>query len=199
MTKMTQAQRTAILDAHGRHLKRIGHGGVSADVRTVKVLRREGFVSTVGPTFDKPTRAGLIAAGVNLDKLHAKALTEWTVRDNDPRDDAVRAEAARYNMRGGRGDARLWASEIMRNAAHAEALAEYREVTRAARQADSASYQRELARGLGLNVKRNPTPRQSLDITGARCLRTDAHEPHRIIGSFRGSCSGIEQNEEAAR
>ena len=121
---MTEAQRTAILRQHNDR----NHGNsIIANARTIAVLVREGWATyPIGANSRGRTayvtRAGLIAAGVNMDKLHAKALTEWTVRDDDPRDDAVRAAAIRYNIRGGRGDARLWAAEIMRNAAHAEAL-----------------------------------------------------------------------------
>lgn len=32
---------------------------------------------------------------------------------------------------------------------------------------------------------------QSTDITGATCTNTGPHAPHRIVGSFRGSCPGI--------
>jgi hypothetical protein len=32
---------------------------------------------------------------------------------------------------------------------------------------------------------------QSTDITGATCHKTEPHEAHPIVGSFRGSCSGI--------
>lgn len=74
MTKMTQAQRTAILDAHERRLRRIGRtGGADGDPRVIRVLKREGWVSGY---FDSPTRAGLIAAGVDMNAIHAEALTE---------------------------------------------------------------------------------------------------------------------------
>lgn len=69
---MSKVQRTAILDAHTRHLRRIGRtGGVDGDPRTVRVLKREGWV---GGYFDVPTRGGLIAAGVDMDVLHAQAM-----------------------------------------------------------------------------------------------------------------------------
>jgi len=32
---------------------------------------------------------------------------------------------------------------------------------------------------------------QSIDITGARCYLDGPHEPHQIIGSFRGTCAGV--------
>src|SRR5687768_15264857 len=100
MAKMSKAQQAAILTAHrARMTGRMGM--VTANPRTERVLRREGWVAGA---FDIPTRAGLIAAGVDMDKLRAKALTDWTVRDDDPRDDTVRAEALRWRMRGGRGD-----------------------------------------------------------------------------------------------
>lgn len=207
MTKMSETQRTAILRQHNDR----NHGNsIIANARTIAVLVREGWavlplhvtpaVARVGKVRTAyVTPAGLRAAGVSLDKLHAQALADWTVRDDDPRDDAVREEARRYNMRGGRGDARLWAVGIVRETAHrealaeyaaalptntldpiveqcdctlnpightrstcpgsfinrmhAEALAEYREVTRAARKADADAYQRSLLRDMGLPVK----------------------------------------------
>lgn len=36
-----------------------------------------------------------------------------------------------------------------------------------------------------------PVAIQSIDVTGAICMDTKVHTRHRIIGSFRGSCSGI--------
>ncbi len=39
---------------------------------------------------------------------------------------------------------------------------------------------------------------QSTDITGARCLETEPHEAHPIVGSFRGSCPGIKSAQEGA-
>lgn len=208
MTKMTETQRKAILRQHNDR----NHGNsIIANARTIAVLVREGWavhpmrvplaVAARGKVrIAYVTPAGLRAAGVNLDKLHARALADWTVRDDDPRDDVVRAEARRFNVRGGRGDARLWAVEIVReaahrealaeynaalptntldpliehdctlnpighparecpgsvlNRAHVEALAEYREVTRAARKADADAYQRELARDMGLKVRQD--------------------------------------------
>jgi hypothetical protein len=124
MAKMSTAQRDAILAAHSTRTNGSGSMGmVSAHPLTMRALRTHGYVSGA---FDIPTTAGLVAAGVDMGKLWNKALTEWTVRDDDPRDYAVRAEAVRYNLRGGRGDARLWAAGVIRNAAHAEAEREYR-------------------------------------------------------------------------
>lgn len=218
---MTEVQRDAILRAHRDRTAYNLIGVIYAAPRTLRVLHANRWAQGFD---DQPTRAGLIAAGINMDKLHAKALADWVVREDDARDDAVRAEARRYNLRGGRGDARLWAADICREAAHREALAEdaergsargmlhrmsdegrqavidaahvqalteYREVTRAAWQADSASYQRELQRELGLKVKGDPVPTQSPDVAGAQCLKVEPHEAHRIVGSFRGSCPGI--------
>lgn len=37
-----------------------------------------------------------------------------------------------------------------------------------------------------------PVAVQSTDLTGARCFDTQPHASHRIIGSWRGSCQGIE-------
>lgn len=134
MAKMSKAQRTAILDFHNGVTAK-GHTLI-ADSRTIAALIRNGW-ATFGPGTSVAwalrakrraayvTRAGLIAAGVDMDALHARALADWTVRDDDPRDDAVRAEAASFNMRGGRGDARLWAVGIVRERAHAAALIEH--------------------------------------------------------------------------
>lgn len=74
---MTKVQRAAILDAHRRHLAGVGTGAVHANPRTERVLRREGWVAGL---LDKPTRAGLLAAGV-LDDAHAEALDENEARD----------------------------------------------------------------------------------------------------------------------
>lgn len=115
---MTEVQRNAILGAHrARTSGRMGM--VSANPRTERVLRREGWVAGA---FDIPTRAGLIAAGINLDKLRDQAKAEWIIRDDDPRDDAVRESARRWRMRGGRGNGLLWAADICREWAHREAL-----------------------------------------------------------------------------
>jgi hypothetical protein len=121
MTKMSETQRRAILGAHMVRTTQPGRMGmVIAPYRTLRVLQRNGWVTS---EFDLPTRAGLVAAGIDMDKLHGQALAEWTVRDDDPRDDAVRAEAKAWRMRGGRGDGLLWAASIVREAAHSEALA----------------------------------------------------------------------------
>jgi hypothetical protein len=127
MAKMTEAQRRAILNQHRSASK---GAALIANARTIAVLVREGWAHLspnermTRPRSAYVTRAGLIAAGVNMDKLCAQARADWTVRDDDPRDDAVREEARRYRMRGGRGDVRLWAVDICRGAAHAEALRE---------------------------------------------------------------------------
>lgn len=39
---------------------------------------------------------------------------------------------------------------------------------------------------------------QSTDITGAVCLATEPHDPHRIVGSFRGHCPGTKPKPELA-
>jgi hypothetical protein len=57
--------------------------------------------------------------------------------------------------------------QVVRDAAHAEALEEYREVTRAARKADSAAYQRELQREMGLKVKGDPSDAETLPLVHA--------------------------------
>jgi hypothetical protein len=106
MTKMSKAQRAAILAAEnqikytpGGAAKRFGM--VVAGARTEHVLRREGWV--FGP-FDQVTRAGLIAAGVDMDAIHAEALEmsgPWTNR--------LSAEGR----------------QVIRDATHAEALREH--------------------------------------------------------------------------
>lgn len=120
MTKMTEVQRNAVLRAHRDRTSYNLIGVIYAAPRTLRVIHANRWAQG----FDnQPTRAGLLAAGINMDKLRDKALTEWIVRDDDPRDDAVRAEAKRWRMRGGRGDGLLWAADICREAAHREAVA----------------------------------------------------------------------------
>lgn len=127
MTTMSETQKRKVLNQHRGASK---GAALIANARTIAVLVREGWAH-LSPTerMKRPrtayvTRAGLIAAGVNMDRLRDKALADWTVRDDDPRDDTVREEARRYTMRDGRGESRLWAADVVRNAAHTEALAE---------------------------------------------------------------------------
>ncbi|MFL6145590.1 MAG: hypothetical protein ACJ72N_27480 [Labedaea sp.] len=72
MTKMSKAQRAAILDAHERRMRR-GVGQIIGRASTRAALRRGGWTRSF---MDLPTRAGLIAAGVNMDAIHAEAITE---------------------------------------------------------------------------------------------------------------------------
>lgn len=68
MTKMTTAQREAILAAHTRVTWR---GRIAPNVRaaTYEALKREAWVKN-----GQVTTAGLIAAGVDMDALHADAI-----------------------------------------------------------------------------------------------------------------------------
>lgn len=75
---MSKAQRTAILEAHA--LKMIGryHSGVVvARPNTVEVLKREKWISDALARSGYVTRAGLIAAGVDMDAIHTEALNEY--------------------------------------------------------------------------------------------------------------------------
>lgn len=85
MTKMSKAQRTAILMAHARRAahatSRPGHGDwVLAPSPTVEICVRQGWARRVegilGDNVARVTPAGLIAAGVDMDALHAEAETE---------------------------------------------------------------------------------------------------------------------------
>lgn len=107
MVKMTKTQRTAILDFHNGVTSK-QYWAIASRARTAAVLVREGWATYPGHVSEgaikagrvrtfNVTRAGLIAAGVDMDAIHA------------------------------------------------EALMEYREVTRAARRADSAAYHHLLA------------------------------------------------------
>lgn len=78
MTKMSKAQRTAVLVAHRFALRdRYASGTAYANPRTMRVLRREGWTGA----YDQITRAGLIAAGVDMDAIHADALIEDEARE----------------------------------------------------------------------------------------------------------------------
>jgi hypothetical protein len=162
MTKMTETQRTAILRQHRSR----NHGNsIIANARTITVLVREGWA--VYPTHVTPavvrvgkvrtayvTPAGLRAAGVDLDELHGAAIVECALRNADVElCRLISDERRRLSVSGFRGNVDLMAWGNVRNRLHAEALAEYREVTRAARKADADAYQRELQRDMGLRVK----------------------------------------------
>lgn len=77
-------------------------------------------------------------------RVHGNSFRSW----------AVVAPGQRYGMTAGGTwqEARRAADRFEREQAHAGALDEYREATRAARQADSAAYQRGLAQKLGLKA-----------------------------------------------
>jgi hypothetical protein len=120
MTKMSKTQRTAILDFHrGVTAKR--HTMIASS-RTIAVLIREGW-ATFGPDV-KPasmlrarvraayvTTAGLIAAGVDMDAIHAEAL------------ESPEHQASRNVLHEQRAS--------FRDQDHAEALREYRAHLRA--------------------------------------------------------------------
>jgi hypothetical protein len=187
MAKMSKAQRMAILDFH-RGVTAKGHT-LLASARTIAVLVRNGWarypehvtasVAAVGRVrVAYVTRAGLIAAGVDLDGLHAKALVEMHLRNASAKladrvgDERRRLLVSGHRERHGRIDLHAW-NNVM-DAIHAEALAEYREATRAARQADSATYQRELARELNLNVKGDPNGAEQETVSVQPGMRVDA-------------------------
>lgn len=154
---MSKVQRIAIVDFHnGVNAK--GNSTIT-NARTIAVLVREGWA--VHPMHVTPaiarlgkvrtayvTRAGLVAAGIDMDAIHAEALE-------------VNAMCCTLNPLGhARAECPNWTDrlsaegrQVIRDAAHAEALTEYREVTRAARKADADAYQRELQRSMGLRVR----------------------------------------------
>lgn len=68
MTKMSKTQRTAILAAHAAQGEQ--RGRIDAYQRTHEALRRSGWEANGIHV----TRAGLIAAGVDMDALHDDAL-----------------------------------------------------------------------------------------------------------------------------
>lgn len=74
MTKMTKEQRRIVLLADSKaHPCR---GGITGHPGTVNVLLREGWAAGSGPVDWHVTRDGLIAAGVDMDVLHAEAMAE---------------------------------------------------------------------------------------------------------------------------
>jgi hypothetical protein len=78
MPKMTQAQRIAILKAHNTWNPAHpidSRGMVDAYERTHCVLQRNGWTNGI-----RVTRAGLIAAGADMDAIHAEALDENRTR-----------------------------------------------------------------------------------------------------------------------
>ena len=89
MTKMSKVQRTAVLDFHNGPTSK-GYSLI-ADPRTITVLIKNGW-ATFGPGVSVAwalrarrrtahvTTAGLIAAGVDMDAIHAEALAEDRAR-----------------------------------------------------------------------------------------------------------------------
>lgn len=76
MAKMSKTQRTAILQAHRDRSANRLIGVIYAAPRTLRVLQANHWAQGFD---DQPTRAGLIAAGVDMDALHAQAQADRAV------------------------------------------------------------------------------------------------------------------------
>lgn len=153
MTKMTQAQRKAALEAHTS--TGVPRGMFSLFVRTAtfRAMVRNGWAQGVSVFGGNVTTAGLLAAGVDMDAIHGEALYEESVRELDRAAlEQASPRARHFNAAVREGKSYRAAIDLL----HGEALAEYREVTRAARQADSAAYQRSLAEGVQCGCTLNP-------------------------------------------
>jgi hypothetical protein len=75
MTKMGKTQRIAILDFHNGVTAK-GHTMIG-NLRAMNAMERNGWVRTIGTgRAAYVTTAGLIAAGVDMDAIHAEALVE---------------------------------------------------------------------------------------------------------------------------
>jgi hypothetical protein len=72
MAKMSKTQRTAILDFHNGVTSKAYTMLVRSE-RTLDVMVREGWATRVTRHTGYVTRAGLIAAGVDMDAIHADA------------------------------------------------------------------------------------------------------------------------------
>ncbi len=81
MTKMTGEQRRVVLLADSKATP--CRGGITGHPGTVKVLLREGWAAGSGPLGWHVTRDGLIAAGLDMDALHAEAMAENIERVTD--------------------------------------------------------------------------------------------------------------------
>lgn len=86
MTQMSKAQRTAVLEAHtyrvanpnglrDGHVDARGGKGRTARWRMIEAMMTAGHLDRAG----RITRAGLVAAGVDMDALHAEASYEYSL------------------------------------------------------------------------------------------------------------------------
>jgi hypothetical protein len=127
MTKMSKAQRTAILEAYERKARATGStrpGCFVVRPATLTAMVRNGWAEALSLRVGIYTTAGLIAAGVDMDAIHAEALREDLKREigEEPGDwqagiDAQHAEALQQN-------ACYVFADRMRDADHAGALTE---------------------------------------------------------------------------
>ena len=136
MTKMSKAQRTAILDFHnGVTAKR--HTMI-ANERTIAALVRNGWAIATSARYRTAyvTRAGLLAAGVDLNAIHGEALSINRLRGATAGMALMVAYERRRLIAGGfrRVDEMAWNNVVSR--LHAEALRENTEWN----DAHSASY-----------------------------------------------------------
>lgn len=129
MTKMTKTQRTAILEAHNAPTVGVdeyfSRGYVHATRPTLAVMRRNGWVTEGRYNRQAPvTTAGLIAAGMHMDAIHAKAIAENTLRNADV--DlcvAIADERRRLSVSGFRNVDLMALNNVM-DAIHGEAIRE---------------------------------------------------------------------------
>lgn len=129
MTKMTKTQRTAILEAHNAPTVGVdeyfSRGYVHATRPTLAVMRRNGWVTEGRYNRQAPvTTAGLIAVGVDMDAIHAKAIAENTLRNADV--DlcvAIADERRRLSVSGFRNVDLMALNNVM-DAIHGEAIRE---------------------------------------------------------------------------
>ncbi len=86
MTKMSNPQRNLILAAHHRPAKVTPYGSRGEVVLPSRlhfsgeVLRRHGWATQGNHGWLNVTKAGLVAAGVDMDAIHDDALTENDLR-----------------------------------------------------------------------------------------------------------------------
>ena len=132
-------------------------------------------------------------AGIDMDAIHVEALAEddarYVAEGRDLLGWARNEDAARKILdstppaAGWRFADALLSTETRQAALdilHAEALAEYREITRAARKADADAYQRELARDLGLPASAHVGLRHEgeIDPVESSCTHGDGCSVH---------------------
>lgn len=124
MTQMSKVQRTAILNAHnypGRKLR----GLIMANKRTVAVLLREDWATKwIDDESGWVTTAGLLAAGVDMDAIHAEALVENTLRECDRNLAMSIADERRRLMASDFRNVDVMALNNVMGRLHAEALTE---------------------------------------------------------------------------